>query len=225
MKYWERVEEGFNRDGVATLTHKYTIEDRESHQHDFYLKIGWWRGRPIWVDVTKARHSSEGLSDTFDVPSSALPLIVDLRRRLIDLTRSSLELICREASLLLSTRRCSLEEIAELWRVVKTEPAGHCEQAKDPNTGTRVSGPVDAAAKLIQLKQKEWEKKMAHTYTEEQIEQLLEDCRQAAEDRPDEFTAWELQFIEDAADANETTHLTEAQVEKLEQIWEERECG
>jgi len=224
MMYWDRVAEAFGRDGVQTLVHKFTIIDQDKHEHDFYLKIGWWRGRPTWIDITKARHSTEGSGDTLDVHESALPLIVSLRQRIIDMTRTSLELICREASLLLTTRRSRLADIADMWRMTKTEPKGNCPQVKD-ELGDRVAGPLDAVAKLIKLKGAEWEEKMAHAYTEAEIESMLEDCQEAVEERGDDFTAWELQFIEEAADTNETAHLTEKQVEKLEQIWEERGCG
>ena len=105
------------------------------------------------------------------------------------------------------------------------EPAGSCKQVMDDETGDRVFGPLDAVAKLFRMKSERWEERMAHTYTEEEIESMLEDCQAALEERPDDFTGWETSFIEDVADNNETTHLTEGQVEKLEQIWEERGCG
>lgn len=224
MKYWEKIERRFHREGVLSMTSKLTIVDSAEGQHDFYLKLGWWRGRPVWIDLTMARHANEGATDTLDVHESALPFLVDLRRRLLDNTRAFLEVACREASLLLTARRCKLDDIADLWRVTETEPRGRCLQVKDA-LGDRVHGPLDAVAKMIKMKGKEWERKMAHSYTEDEIEKMIEDCQEALEERPDDFTGFERTFIEDVADANETAHLTDNQVEKLEQIWEERDCG
>jgi len=224
MRYWEHVAETFNQDGVETLTNKLTIVDGEKCGHDFYVKVGWWRGRPVWIDITKARHSTEGIGDTENIHGDELLVVVELRRRLMDVTRTSLELICREASLLLTSRRSTLDDMAQLWRVTTMEPKGRCSQVAD-ELGDRVTGPLDAVAKLIKLRGGEWEAKMAHTYTEDQIELMLENCQAAVEERRDDFTAWELKFIEEVEDANQTLHLTENQIEKLEQIWEERGCG
>lgn len=223
MRYWEKLEQRFHHDGVESLTHKLTIADGEK-QHDIYLKVGWWRGRPVWVDLTMARHSEDGNGDTLDVHESALVLVVNLRQRILDNTRAFMEVACREASLLLSSRRCRLDDIADLWRVTETEPRGQCVQVQD-DLGATVHGPLDAAAKLFRIKGKEWEKRMAHNYAEDEIESMISDCEAALEERPDDFTGWERTFIEDATEQNETRHLSNGQIEKLEQIWEERDCG
>ena len=209
--------------GLNTVTHKLTINDNQ-RDHKFYVKIGWWRGRPVSVDVTMARHG-EGNTDTLDVPRAAIPLVVELRQRILENSRSALELLCREASLLLSSRRCTLGDLADLWRVTQMEPKGRCRQVNDEVTGDRVHGPLDAAAKLFKLKAAEWEAGMAYEYTEEEVEKMVTDCIEALDERPDDFTGWETSFIEDIAEQNETTHLSENQIEKLEQIWEERNCG
>jgi len=223
MKYWQRIEDRMATQGIETITHKATIEDGQ-RDNDFYIKIGWWRGRPVSIDVTMARHGEKMNNDTLDIHKSALPLVVDLRQRILENTRASLELICREASLLLSSRRCKLDDLAELWRVTQMEPKGHCKQVED-ELGDRVNGPLDAAAKLFKLKEAQWEKDMAYNYSEDEIEGMIRDCQEALEERPDDFTGWERSFIEDIEDNNETTHLSEGQIEKLEQIWEERNCG
>ena len=57
---------------------------------------------------------------------------------------------------------------------------------------------------------------------ESQIEKMLEACLELLEDVDHPFTAWEVTFIEDVEEANETGHLSDFQVEKLEQIYEER---
>lgn len=222
MKYWQRIEDRVNRHGLQSLIVKLVIDDG-AKEHDLYVKTGWWHGRPVWVDVTVARHSGD-MGDTLDVPMAVLPAVADLKRRLIDNTRSLMEIACRQASLLLSSRRCTLGEVADLWRVTEGEPKGRCPQLAD-EMGDRVHGPLDAVAKLFKAKAENWERQMAHNYTEDEIETMVEDCLRAVEERPDDFTGWERTFIESIEDQNQTVHLTDEQVEKLEQIWEERDCG
>ncbi len=224
MKYWEQIEKKFQH-GVETITTHLVIDDNE-REHDLYVKVGWWHGRPVWVDLTIARHADEGsVRDTIDVHVSALPLITKLKQRIMDNTRAFLDVTCREASLLLSFRRCMLTDLSDLWRATEMEPRGKCFKVADPVLGDRVHGPLDAAARLFQVRAAEWEKRMAYEYGEDEIESMLASCRAALEDRPDDFTEFERGFIESAADDNETTHLTGKQVEKLEQIWEDRDCG
>lgn len=222
MNYKQRIDTALHKDGVQSICNKLVIHDGEG-PHDLYVKTGWWRGRPIWVDVTISQSSSEGVTDSLDVPMTALPLVVHLRRRITENTRALVEIICRQATLMLSTHRTSLGELADLWRATEAEPKGRCAQVID-DCGDRVHGPLDAAAKLFKLKAGEWEAKMAHMYTEGEIETMLSDCQEAIEENADAFTGFERTFIESVADANETTHLTDKQIEKLEQIWENR-CG
>ena len=223
MNYWRRIEERLNRDGVESITSKLVIRD-DKLNHDIYVKLGWWRGRPVWVDVTISRHAGDWNGEGHGVPQASLPMVTGLYRRLIENSRALTEIACREASLLLSSRRCTLSDLADLWRATEGEPKGLCPQVND-ECGDRVHGPLDAAAKLFKLRGGEWEKKMAHTYTDDEVEQMIEDCQRAVDERPVEFTGFEREFIESVADANETSHLTDKQIEKLEQIWEERACG
>jgi len=216
MRRCEKIEKFLLQEGAESFVNKMSINDGE-HEHDFYLKVAWWRGRPVWIDITKSRNSVE-IDNGGDVLETVL------QGRLTDSTRSFMEIVCREASLLLSSRRCSLEDIAELWRVTQTEPKGTCQQVADA-MGTRVHGPLDAAAKMLRLKAKDWVSKMAYEYKDEEIDDMLQDCLAAIDERPDDFTEWEMDFIRDTAEANETLHLSKPQIEKLEQIWEERDCG
>jgi hypothetical protein len=222
MNYSQRIEAALGKEGVEAITSKLVIHDGE-RPHDIYVKTGWWRGYPIWVDVTISRSSNEGMTDSLDLPIAALPLVVNLRRRITENTRALVEIVCREATLLLSSRRCSLEELADMWRATEAEPKGKCGQVVD-DCGDRVHGPLDAAAKLFKLKAAEWEKKMAHKYDDEEVDTMISDCQAALESNPDAFTGFERTFIESVSDANETTHLSNKQIEKLEQIWEDR-CG
>jgi hypothetical protein len=222
MNYKQRIDDALNRDGVKAITSKLVIHDGE-RPHDLYIKTGWWRGRPVWVDVTISQSSNEGMTDSLDLPMAALPLVVHLRRRITENTRALVEIVCREATLLMSSRRCTLGELADLWRATEAEPRGRCQQVVD-ECGDRVHGPLDAAAKLFKLKAAEWEEKMSHSYTDEEVEKMIAECREELEENPKAFTGFEREFIESVADANETTHLTDKQIAKLEQIWEDR-CG
>jgi len=54
------------------------------------------------------------------------------------------------------------------------------------------------------------------------IEAHFDACLAMVERCPGAFTAWELGFLRDAADANETAHLTPRQSAKLAQIYDLR---
>ena len=55
---------------------------------------------------------------------------------------------------------------------------------------------------------------------EERIEQMIEDCLDAIDADSDRFTAWEITFLESIEDQNYFQHMTETQIQKLEEIWE-----
>lgn len=61
-------------------------------------------------------------------------------------------------------------------------------------------------------------------WDEEDIEDMIAACRQAADEDPKRFRPWELSFLESLEDRNVDHHLTEQQIEKLREIHEER-CG
>jgi len=58
--------------------------------------------------------------------------------------------------------------------------------------------------------------------SESEIEEMIADCKKAIESDCDDFTEWERGFISDVEERNYTGHLSERQIEKLEQIWEKR---
>lgn len=58
--------------------------------------------------------------------------------------------------------------------------------------------------------------------TEDRIEEIIEESLEALEERQDDFTAWERDFLESVEDHNEQGHLTEAQIEKLIEIYEDK---
>ena len=60
------------------------------------------------------------------------------------------------------------------------------------------------------------------TLTDDTVERYLDVCLEAVEEEPDRFSAWERDFLESAEDQNEQGFLSEAQVDKLLQIYEDR---
>jgi len=59
-------------------------------------------------------------------------------------------------------------------------------------------------------------------HDEEQIEMMIEECLEALADNSSKFTAWEQTFLEDLEGVNDFEHLTDKQVEKLTQIYEDK---
>lgn len=57
------------------------------------------------------------------------------------------------------------------------------------------------------------------------IEEMIDECLEAVEEDTDAFTEWEIEFLESIEDQNEDRHLTDQQVEKLTEIWEEKVRG
>lgn len=178
------------------------------------------------VDVTMSRQVDrvESTDVTVEMPPTARTLITELRRRMLDNTRSSLELACRSATLLLSSRRCTVGELAELWVMTKMEPTGTCVQVAGGLTGNLVYGPLDAVAKLLRIEGDAWEARMSQN-DEGEIEKMIGECTAAMDEKPEMFSEWEKKFLASVADRNETTHLTGAQVDKIEQIWERKISG
>lgn len=216
-----KLKEQLYHAGIETVTAKYVIEDKLGLKHDYYLKVGYHRGRPVYVDITMARHGPDITAAALvDVQKDALPWVLRVWRRAIDTTRTHIEMSCESASRLLERRMITLEGIAETWRGSRAEPMGHCEA-----TGNNTLGPLDAAAQVIELRHEQWRQAMAHEYDEGEIEEMLGQCVAALEERPDDFTGWERTFIEDLELKNEEGHLSDNQLQKLEQVWEERGCG
>lgn len=57
------------------------------------------------------------------------------------------------------------------------------------------------------------------------LEEMIADCIEALDTDSERFTEWEAQFIEEVAEREDYTHMSDTQEEKLVQIWEERDCG
>lgn len=72
---------------------------------------------------------------------------------------------------------------------------------------------------------------MSHfdSYSQEEIEDMIEECLVCLDDTPDEFSSFERTFLESIEHQNETGHLTttpskpggKSQVEALVEVYEE----
>lgn len=61
-------------------------------------------------------------------------------------------------------------------------------------------------------------------WDEEDVEDMIAACREAIDADPKRFTAWEIRFVEELEDRNVDHHLTDGQIDKLREVYEER-CG
>lgn len=57
---------------------------------------------------------------------------------------------------------------------------------------------------------------------DELIEGMIADCLDMLDRSPHAFSAWEQTFLESIDDQQHGRHLTDAQQDKLEQIWEDK---
>ena len=89
-----------------------------------YLTIGFSDVRPVWISLT--------LGHEVDHPRA-------------DEDRTLIEVICNQASVLLSTGTWTIEDLVNCWAGVRNyEPSGSCPQIK-----SFAQSPLDAAAKWL----------------------------------------------------------------------------
>jgi len=92
-----------------------------------YLKIGFTECRPTWISLTLG-HEVNHLGSNED--------------------RTLLEVICKQASILLTTGTWTIDDLADAWIAVRNcKPFGACPQIKG-----LAKSPLDAAAKWIKQK-------------------------------------------------------------------------
>jgi hypothetical protein len=153
-KEWARIEELLRYDSLRTVNTKIVIKDGV-HEHDLYVKVGWADGRWVWVDLTLSRYAGKhGEEEDREVSK--------LRRDLTETNRRLLEIACVHATELLQSNERTILDITEKWKGRQFEPAGVCVAVvTETNNIGRVLSPLDAAAKVIDIKHKEWELGMA----------------------------------------------------------------
>lgn len=214
----QRIRRCMETDAIQTITQKFTVRDRYKVEHDFYLKIGWYHGRPVLLELVlpRAQANRNSVTDMREV---------ECYGRMLETSRGALEIICAQATELLQTKQFNLEDIEQMWTATRFDPSGTCRQVEMAGSSSAVLSPLDALAKLFKQSRKKWEVNMAYTPSDEEIETMLSECIEALEERPDDFTGWERTFLEDLEEKNELGHLSEKEIAKLEEIYEERDCG
>ncbi len=151
---WREVDSIFRVEGLPGYTYK-----MELGAHDLYVKMSWYKGKIVRIDVTLSRkgHAGDGL------PKTAKEATLEATR--FDLAKASLEEICIQASDLLQGGQVGIGHIVQDWRGREMYPSGWCPQLPEANAQgdigpSRVMGPTDAVAKLIQRNLVRWTEEM-----------------------------------------------------------------
>lgn len=210
------IDQKLAEDQIGTVTTKLTIDDGIK-EHDVFFQLGFYHGWPVWTEIT--------LSRTCGKDKLGSGVHDDIYGKMIESSRSLMEIVCHHATTVLQARRTTLEELADLWIATRFEPSGKCKALEDELGEGKVLSPFDAVAKIIRKEKKAWEGKMSYEPSEEEIEGMLAGCLEVLEERPDSFTGFERTFLEDIEQKNEIHHLTPGQISKLEEIYEERVFG
>ena len=148
-------------DGIQSITTKLTIND-DKFNHDMYVKIGWFKEKPVWIELTLSQMSQITLENGQKRVEESEE-VTELRRHMVENSRVTMEIICKQASSMLQGEDCGIEWLAALWRGTKFEPSGKCVAlaANDPTKPyVKVKSPLDAVAQLIEMKMDEWKKKI-----------------------------------------------------------------
>lgn len=204
-------EQKVNTDEVSSITRKIDVG-----LHTIYLKLGWRLGRPVYVDIKlSVIKGFSGNGESRDV--------VALRTENFRSTNASIEIITRQTSVLLEEAIWDLDKLCDQWRGTRVFYGGV--MANIPYVAGRkqvATGILDAAARMIGLKKEEWSKKMRD---DGQIEHMIEECLTALSDDETIFSTWEQTFLESLENTNDERHLTDKQIKKLEQIYEDKVCN
>lgn len=146
---WRAIEKAMSDDFLYGFTSKVEIGT-----YDLYLKTTWYEGKIIKVDITMSR----GHDEMEDFPKSVR--MAELENTRYDLAVRSVASACRDASSLLQSGVVGIGFVLREWAAIEGYPSGWCPQIKDeynPACGaTFVSGPLDAAAKLIRQRLPQW---------------------------------------------------------------------
>ncbi len=150
---WTRIERFLECGTMDTVNTKIVIDD-EVNEHDLYVKVGWADDRWVWVDITMSRYSGKLCPDE---PAQ----VSELRRELTETTRRLLEIACAHATELIQSDERTILDITGKWKGRSFAPSGVCKSVvTSTNEIGRVLSPLDAAAKIIELKLQEWERTM-----------------------------------------------------------------
>jgi hypothetical protein len=115
--------------------------------YDLYLHVGWQKSCPVYVDLRLAPHPHAG-----EASDSAVEIAFHIDQ--LYFINSALEMIVRQSSALLQGGGWTLEDLCDAWRGTTVFYGGACssEELQFPHT----TGPLDAAARVIQARQERW---------------------------------------------------------------------
>lgn len=122
----------YSHDGIQSVTNKLTIGDA----FDVYVQTGWFEGELGYIEIY--------LCGMHDLNIRAL-----------------VEQACMDARKLIGYKISDADELARGWRGREFEPNGFCPQLMAAEEGQIASAPrsiLDAVARLIQCRKKEWTK-------------------------------------------------------------------
>lgn len=122
--------------GLPTITRKITIGD-----HDIYMKIGIDDRRPVFIDITIGRSGGDAARHDACAAPNRQCIADELATRVVDGARAQLEIICRQASVLLQANVWNIEDLVQEWRGTRFEPSGPCIELE-----MIAKSPLDAAA-------------------------------------------------------------------------------
>lgn len=215
-KRWEKTDALMKARSIRAMNVKIVISDGK-YNHDLYVKLGWANRRWVWVDITVSRFNSvKSENESADE--------VELRRQLFDTNKRLIEIVCLHATELLQSGERGIVDIVKSWKGTKFSPSGTCESIRNEINEGVVTSPLDAAAKLIEFRMKEWSRmyRKEERADDEYLEGLVSDCLEKVEDDSEGFTEWELNFLKSIADKHDYRHLSEKEIDKLEEIHEEK---
>lgn len=218
-KKWEKIEAILKAKAIKALSTKIVICD-DKYNHDLYLKLGWADSRWVWVDITVSRFT--GVTNEYETSD-----MEHLRRSLMDTNRRLIELVCVHATELLQSGERTLKDIVHTWRGTQFAPAGICESIRTKVNEAKVTSVLDASAKLIEQRVEQWEEKFRQEdrMDEEYLEGLIVECWAECERNPGAFTDWEKDFLASLKEKHDMIHLSEKEIDKLEEIHKEKDCG
>lgn len=194
---------------IKAMNIKVEIVDRWNHTHDVYLKLGWAIRRWVWIDITISRFSEDRNNEHSDVANDVDRII---------------EIVCHHATELLQSGHRDISDIMKRWKGTHFSPYGTCESIRNEFNEGIVTSPLDAVAKSIEKNVDRWTEtnRRNERMDDEYIEGLVSDCLRQIDETPDSFTEWEIAFIKEIEDKIFSSHLSEKEKDKLEEIHENR---
>jgi len=117
--------------------------------YDLYLHVSFDTcGNPVHVDLVVSPHPA-----VFHPPAGESLREAEILSEQIHFLKGSLEVICRHASSLLARGAWTLGDLCEAWRGTAVYHGGAACIAGDMQF---VSGPLDAAARVIEARMERW---------------------------------------------------------------------